>query len=88
MSNKQIISNLICLILITGTFACVDASNSVNVNINLPSADEFPPAAPHEVDLNDHRLAILIPDGYQRGPNETEPCFQTPPDHELRTAVG
>ena len=59
MPNKQIISNLICLILITGTFACVDASNSVNADINLPSADEFPPVAPPEVGLNDHRLAIL-----------------------------
>ena len=61
MSNKQIISNLICLILITGTFACVDASNSVNANIkiNIPSTDDFPAVVPDEVGLNDQRLAIL-----------------------------
>ena len=59
MSNKQIISNLICLLLITGTLACVDASNSVNANVNLPSADEFPAVAPHAVGLNDHGLAVL-----------------------------
>lgn len=61
MTNKQIISNLICLLLITGTLACVDASNSVNanININIPSTDDFPAVVPDEVGLNDHRLAIL-----------------------------